>query len=136
MPHLRIEYSKNLDSKLDIQALCDALLQTSLSQTDAQGQSVFPVAGTRVFAYPASYYAVADGGSERAFIYINIRIIAGRPPSLIKQIGDDLSAVLSDFLSSHYKTETIAYSLQIDEGAEVYDNKGGNLRSISFAVRN
>lgn len=132
MPHLRIDYSKNLENKLDIQGLCDALLQACLGQVDAQGNRVFPIAGTRVFAYPATYSAVADGRSERAFIYVNIRIIAGRPEALIKQIGDNLSLVLSDFLNPLYETETIAYSLQIDEGAEIYDDKGGNLRTINF----
>lgn len=134
MPHLRIEYSKNLEDTLDIQALCDALLQESLVQTDAQGNRVFPIAGTRVLAYPASHYAIADGQSERGFIYINIRIIAGRPSALIEQIGDSLTSVLRDFLTPYDETATIAYGLQIDEGTEVYDNKGGNLRSIDFGA--
>ena len=132
MPHLKVEYSKNLEGKLDIQALCDALRQECLSQVDDEGKQVFPIGGTRVLAYPASYYAIADGRSERAFIYVNIRIIVGRSPAIIKQVGDNLSALLNDFLEPYFVTEKIGYTLQIDEGADVYDNKGGNLRTIQF----
>lgn len=132
MPHLRIEYSKNLEDKLDIQALCDELLQACLAQVDHEGKRVFPIGGARVLAYPASHYAIADGGSERGFIYVNIRVIAGRSPAIIRQVGDNLSVVLNNFLEPYFATETIGYTLQIDEGADVYDNKGGNLRTIQF----
>lgn len=134
MPHLKIEYSKNLEDKLDIQDLCDVLLQECLAQVGDEGKRVFPIGGTRVLAYPASYYAVADGLSTRGFIYVNMRIIAGRSSATIKQVGDNLSAALNDFLEPYFATETIGYTLQIDEGADVYDNKGGNLRTIQYAA--
>ena len=130
MPHLTIEYSKNLEQKLDVQELCDALLEESLKQLDDKGNRIFPVGGTRVFAYPAAYYAIADGQDTHGFIYVKARITAGRPPQLVKQIGDNLLTVLRQFISPLYVSETIGYTLQLDEGAEVYDAKEGNLRSL------
>jgi hypothetical protein len=40
--------------------------------------------------------------------------------------------VLRDFLASYYETETIVYTFQIDEKAELY-NKDDHLRSMGFS---
>ena len=61
MPHLVILYTPNLEPKTDMTALCRVLADTMLEQRDEAGQPVFPIGGTRVLAYPAAHYAVADG---------------------------------------------------------------------------
>ena len=63
MPHLVILYTANLDRDTDMTALCRSLADTMLEQKDEDGKPVFPTGGTRVLAYPAPHYAVADGGA-------------------------------------------------------------------------
>ena len=61
MPHLVILYTPNLEPDADIGRLCRALADAMLTIRDEAGKQVFPTAGTRVLAYPAAHYAVADG---------------------------------------------------------------------------
>ena len=63
MPHLVILYTPNLEAKTDMSALCRALANTMIQQLDEDGKQVFPTGGTRVLAYPAAHYAVADDGT-------------------------------------------------------------------------
>ncbi len=72
MPHIQIDYSPNLEGRLDIQSLCDALCAS------AAKTGIFPVAGLRVRATAASYYAIADGDPGHAFLDISVRLRAGR----------------------------------------------------------
>ena len=49
-----------------------------VAQRDGDGGRLFPIGGTRVLAYPAPHFAVADGAADRAFVYLNVRIAPGR----------------------------------------------------------
>ena len=53
----------NLDAIVDMPALCRELADTMLAVRDDDGAQVFPIGGTRVLAYPAPHFAVADGGA-------------------------------------------------------------------------
>ena len=66
MPHLVIHYSGNLDSQASMGELCRNLADTLLEQRDEAGVPVFPPGGTRVLAYPAQHFAVADGMKDAA----------------------------------------------------------------------
>jgi hypothetical protein len=63
MPHLVILYTPQLDRDTDMSVLCRKLADTMIAQRDESGKAVFPVGGTRVLAYPAAHFAVADGGA-------------------------------------------------------------------------
>ena len=78
MPHLVVLYSDNLEAETDMSALCRRLADAMISVRDEHGQQVYPTGGVRVFAYPASHYAVADGQRDYAFVYLNLRMGRGR----------------------------------------------------------
>ena len=82
MPHLVILYTPDVEADADMPTLCRAMADTLLAQRDDQDRAVFPVSGTRVFAYPAAHSAVADGSGEHGFVYLNLRIAAGRPAAV------------------------------------------------------
>ena len=63
MPHLVILYTGQLDHEVHMTTLCRQLADAMLDVKDEAGQAVFPTGGTRVLAYPAPHYAVADGGA-------------------------------------------------------------------------
>ncbi len=61
MPHLVILYSPNIEGRADLTQLCRDLADTMLAQRDEHDKTVFPLGGTRVLAYPAAHFAIADG---------------------------------------------------------------------------
>ena len=131
MPHLVILYTPNLETATDITALCRALADTMLAVQDDEGKQVFPTGGTRVLAYPAAHYAVADGKQDYAFVYLNLRMAAGRSDTTKKRAGDALLARATAHFDSLMKNRLIGITLQVDESpGQVYDGKHSNLHPL------
>ena len=127
MPHLNIEYTANLEAAADMGALCTTLAATLVALRHDNGAPLFPVAGTRVMAWPAPHFAVADGQPGRAFIYLNLRITPGRSPAMIERAGDAVLASTKAHLAQVFSEHAVGLTLQIDEGAPVYEGKHNNL---------
>lgn len=130
MPHLVIHYTANLDSATDMGVLCRSLADEILAQTDETGIRVFPPGGTRVFAYPATHFAVADGQHDCAFVYLNLRIAAGRSEALVKKTGDNLLMRVKAHFAPVFSARHIGITLQIDEGRELFDAKHSNIHPL------
>ena len=130
MPHLVIFYSANLDAQADMNALCRSLADSMLAQVDEAGKAVFPPGGTRVLAYPAPRYAIADGQSDYAFAYLNLRMGRGRSEATQQRIGAALLAVAKGFFDPIQLRRLVGVTVQIDVGAEVFDAKLGNLHPL------
>lgn len=130
MPHLVILYSDNLDAQADMNALCRTLADTMIAQRDEADAPVFPVGGTRVLAYPAPRYAIADGQHDSAFAYLNLRIGRGRSEATLQRVGDALRDAAKAFFEPILTRRPVGVTLQIDVGAEVYDAKLGNLHAL------
>ena len=130
MPHLVILYTPNLEPRTDMTALCRTLANTMLEQRDEAGLAVFPIGGTRVLAYPAAHYAVADGKRDYAFVYLNLRMSAGRSDLVKKNTGDALLARAKAHLGPVFAHHYIGITLQVDEGAPVFDGKHSNIHPL------
>lgn len=130
MPHLVILYTPNLEASIDMSQLCRALADTMLTQLDEAGKQVFPTGGTRVLAYPAAHYAVADSKADYGFVYLNLRMGAGRSDAIKKEAGCVLIDCARAILHPIFKDNLIGVTLQIDEGAQVFDGKLGNLHPL------
>ena len=128
MPHLNIQYTANLDSVTDMNALCTTLAATLVALRGEDGVTpLFPVAGTRVMAWPAPYFAVADGQPDLAFVYLNLRITPGRSEALKKRAGDAVLASASAHLEAVFAQHAIGLTLHIDESVPAYEGKRNNL---------
>ena len=131
MPHLVILYTPNLDARTDMTALCRRLADTMLDQHDEDGRQVFPTGGTRVLAFPAAHYAVADGQDDYAFVYLNLRMGAGRSDAIKKRAGDALLAGVKAHFDPIFGEQLMGCTLQIDESpGQVYDGKHSNLHPL------
>lgn len=140
MPHLVALYTPNLEPELDVNALCRQLANVMLAARDEAGSSVFPPGGTRVLAFAASHFAVADDGSaaraagrsgDHAFIYLNLRMASGRSAAAHQAVGDALLAATRQFVEPLLAKRLVGTTLQIDEStAQVYDGKFGNLHAL------
>ena len=109
MPHLTLEYSANLDGKVDIAGLCKALRDTILDT------GVFEAGAVRVRAVRCDHYAIADLIPENAFVDLNFRIGAGRSADDKKCAGDALFAAAQDVLAPLLERPHFALSLEVRE---------------------
>lgn len=139
MPHLVLLYSANIETQTDISALCRTLCDTMLAQGDTTGKQLFPIGGTRVFAYPAPHYAIADGGAaaraagdtgDYAFVYLRLRMSSGRDPSLVQATGDALLEKVKAHFASLFDTNKMGITLHIDEQMPSYEGKFNNLNAL------
>ena len=131
MPHLVILYTPNLEGQADLDALCRKLADSMLTVSDEAGKPVFPIGGTRVLAYPAAHYAVADGKRDYAFMYLNLRMAAGRSEAVKKQAGDQLLDVVKEHFAVLFEQRLVGVTLQIDESpGQVYDGKHSNIHPL------
>lgn len=72
MAHIQIDYSSNLEDRLDIAGLCRVLRDA------AADTGVFPMAGIRVRATTCTHVVIADGNPDHAFLDISLRLRGGR----------------------------------------------------------
>ena len=127
MPHLDIQYTANLEADADMTGLCQKLTATLVGLRNDADEPVFPLTGTRVMAWPAAHYAVADGAPDRAFIYLLLRIKPGRSDAIKKKAGDAvLAAALAPF-EPVFAQHAVGLTLEVDEGAHIYEGKQNNL---------
>ncbi len=130
MPHLVILYTPQLERETDMGALCRKLADTMIGLRDDSGKAVFPVAGTRVLAYPAAHHAVADGVQDCAFAYFNLRMTRGRPDVVRQAAGEALMAAAREHLGPLLASRPVGLTLHVEEGQEVFDGKFGNLHAL------
>jgi len=130
MPHVTIQYPANLDPDARMDALCASLAEVICAQRDGEGGRLYPIGGTRVLAYPARTFAVADGAPDRAFVYLNVRIAPGRDPERVKATGEALIAAVRSHFEKLFASRPLGITLQIDEGAPVFDVKHSNLHPL------
>jgi 5-carboxymethyl-2-hydroxymuconate isomerase len=130
MPHLVILYTPNLEADTDMTALCRTLADTMLKVKDEAGKQVFPTGGTRVLAYPAAHYAVADGSGDHAFCWFNLRMGRGRSTAVHQTVGQALTEAARAHFAPVLARRPVGLTLQVDEGPEVFDAKFGNLHPL------
>lgn len=123
MPHLTLEYSDNLEGKVDFTALCRAL--------DEQIASFpfFERGGIRVRAFACRSYAVADMMPANAFVDMQFRIGAGRSEADRKAAGDALFATAGEFLGHLLEEPHFALSLEIREISPAFSWKKNSIHA-------
>ena len=107
MPHVLIDYSPNLESRLDIAGLCrnlrDACAETGL----------FPLAGIRVRAIRCDHAVIADGQPDHAYLDISVRLRGGRPLDARKQAVAHIFAAAEAYCADTLATSPFMLSLEM-----------------------
>ena len=133
MPHLVILYTPNLEAQTDMPALCrDARRHACSRSATRRASRCIPTGGTRVLAYPAAHYAVADGKGDYGFVLP--QRAHGRGP----QRGGEERAPATrcwPWCKPHFapvfEQQHVGITLQIDESpGQVYDGKHSNLHPL------
>lgn len=123
MPHQIVEYSSNLESKVDIPAMVKLLHETAASI------EAFPRGALRTRVARRDHYCIADHDPANAFVHVLLRIAAGRSPEVKKAAGDKLFGALCEFLSSVQATTPVGISFEIQEIDPVFRWKRNNIPS-------
>jgi 5-carboxymethyl-2-hydroxymuconate isomerase len=72
VPHVIIDYSANMEDRVDMAGFCNALRLAAI-ETGA-----LPLPGVRVRAVRADHVSIADGSDTHGYIDISVRLRGGR----------------------------------------------------------
>jgi 5-carboxymethyl-2-hydroxymuconate isomerase len=121
LPHVVVEYSANLEGRLDFPALLKTLRDTAVDT------GIFPLGGTRVRAYRADHYLVADGHADNAFVHIVMRIGHGRDLDTRKRAAQAVFDAACGSLAALYDAGPLGISFEVQEIEPQLSFKKNNL---------
>jgi len=117
MPHLLVEYSKNLADRLNLQALADELRDATMAT------GTYPLGGIRVRFHECAIYTIADGDENYAFIHIQLRMGEGRSHEEKESAGALIFEAAKQFTKAAFDITPSALSLEIVEIDARYSHK-------------
>src|SRR3954453_23562271 len=120
MPHFTIEYSANLDARIDISAACEVVRKAAIET------GMFPLGGIRVRAIACRHFAIADGRPGLSFLDMVLRLGEGRDLAARKKAGEHIFKALSDFLDPVFRDDKFALSfdMQINDKETSWKRNG------------
>ena len=107
MPHFTIEYSANLDSRLNMSEVVEVVRKAAIET------GIFPLGGIRVRAIACEHYAIADGSPHHGFLAMVLRLGEGRDLAARKKTGEHIFRILSDHLDPVFASSQFALSFDM-----------------------
>ena len=107
MPHFTLEYSANLDSRVDMQAVVEVVRRAAVET------GIFPLGGIRVRAIRCEHTAIADGRPHFGFLDMVLRLGEGRDLAARKKAGEHIFEVLSAYLDPVFANQKFALSFDM-----------------------
>ncbi len=124
LPHVTIEYSANLDHRLDVQAFVDAVHAAALAT------GVFPVGGIRTRAYATQFYRIADGHPDNAFVHVLLRVGPGRDVATRTRACESVFAAVCAALNAALAGMPLGISLEMQEIERQFAYRQNNLHDF------
>lgn len=121
MPHLTVEYSRNIEDDVAPREMLLRLHEAMIAT------KVFPIGGIRVRAAPRDLYIVADGDADNAFVAVTLRIGRGRDEATRKRVSETLMAALAGVTESSFAKRGLSLSVEIQEIDEAGASRRNNL---------
>lgn len=109
MPHFIVEYSANLEERLDFQPLFKALHEYVV------GTGYFPIGGVRSRAIRCDHYRVADGREDLALLNLNLKIGHGRSLEIRQEVAEQVFRILCDWMTPITDTSYVQISFELTE---------------------
>lgn len=107
MPHFHIDYSANLEARLDIAAFCEVLREAAIET------GLFPLAGIRIRALRADHCVMADGNPDHAYLDLSIRLRAGREVAAKKAATDHIFRAAERFCADVLANSSFMLSMEM-----------------------
>lgn len=124
MPHFTIEYSSNLDSSVDMQAVVEVVRKT------AAETGIFPLGGIRVRAIRCDHYAIADGRPDLGFLDMMLRLGEGRDLATRRAAGEKIFDALSRHLDPVFAASRFALSFDMQINDKDTSWKRNNIHDL------
>ena len=107
MPHFTIEYSANLDKRVDMSKVVEIVRKAAVET------GIFPLGGIGVRAIKCEHYAIADGNPNLAFLDMVLRLGEGRDLATRKTAGELVFKALSAHLDPVFAQSKFALSFDM-----------------------
>jgi 5-carboxymethyl-2-hydroxymuconate isomerase len=107
MPHFTIEYSANLDPRIDMAKIVELVRKAAVET------GIFPLGGIRVRAVKCEHYAIADGSANLGFLDMVLRLGEGRDLATRKKAGEHIFKALSSHLDPVFAQSKFALSFDM-----------------------
>ena len=107
MPHFTIEYSANLDGRVDLNKVVEIVRKAAVET------GIFPLGGIRVRAIRCEQFAIADGQPQYGFLDMVLRLGEGRDLATRKKAGEHIFRALSDHLDPVFASSLFALSFDM-----------------------
>jgi len=107
MPHFTLEYSANLEARVDIGAVVEVVRKAAVET------GIFPLGGIRVRAVRCEHYAIADGQRQFGFLDMVLRLGEGRDLATRKKAGEHIFKALSAYLDPVFASTKFALSFDM-----------------------
>ena len=107
MPHFTVEYSANLEPRVDIGAVVEVVRSAAVET------GIFPLGGIRVRAIRCEHFAIADGGDNYGFLDMVLRLGEGRDLATRKKAGEQIFKALSAHLDPVFASSKFALSFDM-----------------------
>jgi 5-carboxymethyl-2-hydroxymuconate isomerase len=121
MPHFTIEYSANLDARLDMSQVVEVVRKAAVET------GIFPLGGIRVRAIRCEHYAIADGAADYGFLDMVLRLGDGRDLATRKTAGEHIFRALSQHLDPVFAQSKFALSFDMQINDKETSWKRNNL---------
>jgi 5-carboxymethyl-2-hydroxymuconate isomerase len=107
MPHFTIEYSANLDKRVDMAKVVEIVRKAAVET------GIFPLGGIRVRAVRCEHYVIADGNPNLGFLDMVLRLGEGRDLATRKKAGEHIFNALSAHLNPVFAAAKFALSFDM-----------------------
>jgi 5-carboxymethyl-2-hydroxymuconate isomerase len=124
MPHFTIEYSANLESRLDIGQVVEVVRRAAVET------GIFPLGGIRVRAIRCEHYSIADGRPHFGFLDMVLRLGEGRDLAIRKKAGEHIFQALSDHLDPVFAQSQFALSFDMQINDRQTSWKRNNIHGV------
>ena len=105
MPHMFVEYSSNLNG------LNEDLLLEKLNAAVCANPTVSDEADVKTRIHALNQYRIGLHPANRAFVHVQLNLMAGRTPEIKKQLSDAIAAVLKAHVQA---PDTLKVQLSVD----------------------
>ena len=124
MPHFTIEYSANLESRVDIGQVVEVVRRVAVET------GIFPLGGIRVRAIRCEHYAISDGRPHFGFLDMVLRLGEGRDLATRKKAGEHIFRALSDHLDPVFAQSQFALSFDMQINDKETSWKRNNIHEV------
>lgn len=122
MPHIVIDYSPNLETRLDIAGLCTVLRDAAVAT------GILPLAGIRVRATACSHVVIADGNPDHAFLDISLRLREGRSQTDRQAATARIFAAAEDYCAQVLESSSFMLSFEMRNIDAILSPKTSSIR--------